>query len=66
MGLSRRVATSGSRTSETGGQIFAEIFERPFFRRFQKNFNISPKNVHLSPKISYDFFLVIDLFNVLI
>src|SRR6218665_1658287 len=30
-------STSGSRTSETGGQIFAEIFERPFLGISRKN-----------------------------
>ena len=64
MGLSRRVATSGSRTSETGGQIFAEIFEQPFLGVSRKNFSISPKNVRLyHQKYLMTFFLVIDLFN---
>src|SRR6218665_3508086 len=45
-----------------GGQILAEIFERPFFRRFPKKFCHSPKNCHLSPKISDDLLLVVDLF----
>jgi len=30
IGRQTATRTSGSRTSETGGQIFAEIFERPF------------------------------------
>jgi len=30
------LVTSGSKTSETGGQIFAEIFERPFLGVSQK------------------------------
>ena len=47
-----------------GGQIFSEICERPFLGVSRKNFSISPKNVHLSLKISDDLFLVIDLFNV--
>ena len=60
-------ATSGSRTSETGGgQIFAKIFEPPFFRRFPKKFQHFPQKCHPSPKISDDFFfLIIDLFHVL-
>ena len=47
-----------------GGQIFAEIFERPFFTCFQKKFQHFPPNLcHLSPKISDDLFLVIDHFS---
>src|SRR6218665_2056409 len=48
--------TSGSRTSETGGQIFAEIFERPFLGVPEKISEFPPKIFHLSPKISDDFF----------
>src|SRR6218665_2384050 len=48
-------ATSGSRTSETGGQIFAEIFERPFLGVSRK-ISTFPKNCHLSPKIYDDLF----------
>src|SRR6218665_1049266 len=59
------VFTSGSRTSETGGPIFAKICERPFLRSFPKNFCISPQEFHLSPKISDDLFLVIHLSRVL-
>src|SRR6218665_4073686 len=41
--------TSGSRPSETGGgQIFADIFERPFLVMSRKNFCI-PKKFHISP-----------------
>ena len=37
-----------------GGHIFAEIFERPFFRRFLTKFQHFPQKFHLSPKISDD------------
>src|SRR6218665_327034 len=57
--------TSGSRTSKTGGQISAKIFQRPFFRSFPKNFSISPKSAIHLPKFLMTFFLVIDLFCVL-
>src|SRR6218665_67474 len=42
--------------SERGGQIFDEIFQRPFFRHFPKKFLHSQKIPHVSPKISDDFF----------
>src|SRR6218665_3121326 len=48
-----------------GGQIFDEIFERLFLGISRKNFSIPEKIPHLSPKISDDLFLVIDLFRVL-
>src|SRR6218665_271734 len=52
--------TSGSRTSETGGQIFSKIVERLYFWSFPKKFlHFPPKKFHLSPKISDDLFLVI-------
>src|SRR6218665_1105958 len=44
------IVTSGSRTSETGGEIFAKIFERPFLGVSRKNFSISLKNVIYLPK----------------
>jgi len=34
-----------------GGQICAEIFERPFLGVSRKNVCISPKKFHLSPKM---------------
>src|SRR6218665_2486874 len=37
--------TSGSRTSETGGQIFAVIFEQPFFWRFLKKMSTFPLKI---------------------
>ena len=40
-------------------------FLNDLFKRFPKNFCISSKKFHLSPKISDDLFLVIDLFHVL-
>src|SRR6218665_3177690 len=58
--------TSGSRTSETGGQIFAELFSRPFLGVSRKNLCISPKNFIYLPKFLTTFFLVIDYFCVLI
>ena len=47
-----------------GGQILSEIFERLFLGVPEKISAFSPKNLHLglSPKISDDLFLVIDLF----
>ena len=48
--------TSEYRTSETVGQIFAEIFERPFLGVSRKNFSISPKNVVYLPKFLMTFF----------
>src|SRR6218665_2901846 len=38
--------TSGSRPSETGGQMFDEIFERPFLGISRKNFCI-PQKFHI-------------------
>jgi len=55
--------TRGSRTSETGGdRIFDEIFEWPFVRHFPKHFLHFSQKSHLSPKISWWPFLVIDHF----
>ena len=49
-----------------GGQMLTEIFERPFLGVPQKTSAFPPKvNSHLSPTISDDFFLLIDLYNVL-
>ena len=59
------MSTSGSRTSETGGKFFSEIFERPFLGVSGTNFSISPQNVIYLPKFLMTFFLVIDLFHVL-
>ena len=62
--------SSGSRTSQTGGQILAGIFERPFFTRLPTKFLHFPKNISsISQKFLMTFFfifLVIDLFYVLI
>src|SRR6218665_3989626 len=59
MGL---LSTSGSRTSET-----EQNFLTTFFHAFLEKCQHFPKKCHLSPKISDDlFFLVIDLFHVLI
>ena len=63
--------TGGSRTSESGGQIFSEIFERLFRGVSENLFAFFPKSEKMfiySPKISDDLFLflVIDLFQVLI
>ena len=44
--------------------MFSEIFERPFLGLSRKNVSIPPKS-HLTPKISDDLFLVVDLFNIL-
>jgi len=43
-------------------KIFDEIFVWPFLRHFPKNFWHFPKTFHLSPKISWWLFLVINLF----
>src|SRR6218665_911413 len=48
--------TSGSRTSETGGQNFCRNFLTTIFRRFPTKFQHFPKKCHLSPKISDDHF----------
>ena len=46
-----------------GGQILAEIFQRPFLGVLEKMSAFSPQIFHLSPKISDDLlFLVINLF----
>src|SRR6218665_49025 len=39
-----------------GAKFFSNIFERPFFRRFPKNFSISPKNFIYLPKFLMTFF----------
>ena len=48
-----------------GGQIFDEIFERPFLGISWTNFCIPQKIPHYFPKFLMTFFLVIDLFHVL-
>src|SRR6218665_134979 len=60
--------TSGSITSETGGgQIFADIFQRPFLGVSRQNFSISSTNFIYLPKFLMTFFLlVIDIFHLLI
>src|SRR6218665_3105557 len=57
-----RGSTSGSRTSETGGQISEKIFRRPFLGVSPKISPFPPKNSIYLFKISDDFFLVINLF----
>src|SRR6218665_841253 len=61
------LCTSGSRTSETEGQILPKFFTT-FFRRFPKKIqHFLPKNCRLSLKISDDLsFFVINLFHVLV
>src|SRR6218665_3503493 len=58
-------STNGSRTLERGGQIFAEIFSRPFLGVSRKNVSISRKKCNLSPKISDDLFLNLHKFTIL-
>src|SRR6218665_652896 len=51
--------TGGSRTSESGGQIFSEIFFKDFLGPFLKIFlHFPPKMFIYSPKISDDLFFV--------
>jgi len=45
-----------------GAKFLPKFFNDVFLGVSRKNFNIFPKNCHLSPKISDDLFLVIDLF----
>ena len=52
--------------SRSGGPNFCRNFLTTFFRHFPKKFQHILRKFHLSPKISDDFFLVIDQFRVLI
>ena len=56
------IATSGSRTSETGAKFWPKFFNDLFLGVSRQNIDISPKIFIYLPKFLMTFFLVIELF----